>query len=95
MLTVPYVQTPNLDFDRIASLRSALPIPLVLHGCSDIPPEQLQESVRLGMSKFNIATEYFRAAITVWYSMGIRRKERGHVPTDDGDFRKRYRFCTW
>ena len=56
-----YVQTPNLDFDRIASLRSALPIPLVLHGCSDIPPEQLQESVRLGMSKFNIATEYFRA----------------------------------
>lgn len=61
MLTVPTCQTPNLDFDRIASLRSALPIPLVLHGCSDIPPEQLQESVRLGMSKFNIATEYFRA----------------------------------
>ena len=57
MLTV----LTNLDFDRIASLRSALPIPLVLHGCSDIPPEQLQESVRLGMSKFNIATEYFRA----------------------------------
>lgn len=56
-----YVQTPNLDFDRIAALRKALPIPLVLHGCSDIPSVQLQESVRLGMSKFNIATEYFRA----------------------------------
>ena len=56
-----YVQTPNLDFERIAALRKALPIPLVLHGCSDIPHEQLQESVRLGMSKFNIATEYFRA----------------------------------
>ena len=49
-----YVQTPNLDFERIAALRKALPIPLVLHGCSDIPHEQLQESVRLGMSKFNI-----------------------------------------
>ena len=56
-----YIQTPNLDFERIAALRKALPIPLVLHGCSDIPHEQLQESVRLGMSKFNIATEYFRA----------------------------------
>lgn len=56
-----YVQTPNLDFDRIRKLRAALPVPLVLHGCSDIPHEQLQESVRLGMSKFNIATEYFRA----------------------------------
>lgn len=56
-----YVQTPNLDFERIAALRKALDVPLVLHGCSDIPHEQLQESVRLGMSKFNIATEYFRA----------------------------------
>ena len=56
-----YIQTPNLDFDRIRALRKALPVPLVLHGCSDIPHEQLQESVRLGMSKFNIATEYFRA----------------------------------
>lgn len=35
-------------------------IPLVLHGCSDIPEEQMKEAVNLGMSKFNIATEYFR-----------------------------------
>ena len=57
----PYVKTPNLDFDRIKAIRSKVSVPLVLHGCSDIPHEQLQESVRLGMSKFNIATEYFRA----------------------------------
>lgn len=56
-----YIQTPNLDFDHISALHKAVPVPLVLHGCSDIPREQLQESVRLGMSKFNIATEYFRA----------------------------------
>ena len=56
-----YVQTPNLDFKRIEALHQAVKVPLVLHGCSDIPHEQLQESVRLGMSKFNIATEYFRA----------------------------------
>ena len=56
-----YVKVPNLDFDRITALHKAVPVPLVLHGCSDIPHEQLQESVRLGMSKFNSATEYFRA----------------------------------
>lgn len=56
-----YVKEPKLDFDRIRALRQVVPVPLVLHGCSDIPHDQLQESVRLGMSKFNIATEYFRA----------------------------------
>ena len=35
--------------------------PLVLHGCSDIPDDQMQRVVNLGMSKFNIATEYDRA----------------------------------
>jgi len=57
----PYVQTPALDFDRIKALRKALDIPLVLHGSSDIPDEQMQETVRQGISKFNLATEYFRA----------------------------------
>ena len=33
----------------------------MMHGCSDIPDAQLQMAVNLGMSKFNIATEYFRA----------------------------------
>lgn len=55
-----YVKTPQLDFDRIRELRAALDIPLVMHGCSDIPAEQLQKSVELGVSKFNIATEYDR-----------------------------------
>ena len=56
-----YIRAPSLDFDRIAALHREVPVPLVLHGCSDIPHDQLRESVRLGMSKFNIATEYFRA----------------------------------
>jgi ketose-bisphosphate aldolase len=57
----PYIQTPKLDFDRIKALRKALSIPMVLHGCSDIPDDQMQECVNQGISKFNIATEYFRA----------------------------------
>lgn len=57
----PYVKTPHLDMTRIKEVREAVSIPLVMHGCSDIPDEQLQETVNLGMSKYNIATEYFRA----------------------------------
>jgi len=56
-----YIQTPKLDFARIKALRNALEIPLVLHGSSDIPDEQIQEAVNQGISKFNLATEYFRA----------------------------------
>ena len=47
--------------DSIKAIRAKVDVPLVLHGCSDIPEEQLKEAVNLGMSKFNIATEYFRA----------------------------------
>lgn len=57
----PYIATPSLDFDRIRQIHKATNIPLVMHGGSDIPDDQLQESIRCGMSKFNIATEYNRA----------------------------------
>ena len=56
-----YIRTPELDFDRIRKLREVLDIPLVMHGGSDIPNDQLARAVRCGMSKFNIATEYQRA----------------------------------
>lgn len=55
-----YIRTPELDFDRIRKLREVLDIPLVMHGGSDIPDDQLARAVRCGMSKFNIATEYQR-----------------------------------
>jgi len=56
----PYCREPDLDFDRIKELGAAVDLPLVMHGCSGIPDDQMQEAVNLGMSKFNIATEYFR-----------------------------------
>lgn len=56
-----YIQEPNLDFDRIGKIRETVSVPLVLHGCSGIPDWQMQKAVNLGMSKFNIATEYFAA----------------------------------
>lgn len=77
-----YVRTPELDFDRIEKLRAALDIPLVLHGCSDIPTDQLQKAVELGISKFNIATEYDRAFYQVLHRLTTEgeKKYTAHYP---------------
>ncbi|MCI8406450.1 MAG: class II fructose-bisphosphate aldolase [Oscillospiraceae bacterium] len=77
-----YVRTPELDFDRIRALRAALDIPLVLHGCSDIPVEQLQRAVELGISKFNIATEYDRQFYNALHRLTTQgeKKYTAHYP---------------
>ncbi|EHK83109.1 class II fructose-bisphosphate aldolase [Saccharomonospora azurea] len=49
-------RTASLDLGRIAELREALDVPLVLHGSSGVPDETLTAAVRTGMTKINIAT---------------------------------------
>lgn len=58
-----YKSKPNLDFERLKQIRSQVPIPLVLHGSSDIPDEDIRKCVKLGINKFNFATE-LRCAFT-------------------------------
>lgn len=53
-----YLRMPELDFTLIRKLRKCVKVPLVMHGGSGIPAEQMQAAVRCGVSKFNIATEY-------------------------------------
>ena len=56
-----YTQRPQLDFERLAAIRDAVDVPLVLHGGSGTPLEQLQESISLGICKVNVASELSRA----------------------------------
>ena len=46
-----------LDFALIAALRSAVPVPLVLHGSSGVSDTGLARAVRAGMTKINIGTQ--------------------------------------
>ncbi|WP_018351889.1 class II fructose-bisphosphate aldolase [Longispora albida] len=46
----------SLDLALIASLKEAVPVPLVLHGSSGVPDEELAAAVRAGMVKINIGT---------------------------------------
>jgi fructose-bisphosphate aldolase, class II len=55
-----------LDLDLIAKLRSAVPVPLVLHGSSGVPDGVLAAAVQAGLTKINIATQLnkvFTAAV--------------------------------
>jgi fructose-bisphosphate aldolase class II len=46
----------QLDFELIAAIKAAVPVPLVLHGSSGVSDVDLQSAVRAGMHKINIAT---------------------------------------
>ena len=56
-----YTQRPVLDFDRLAAIREATGVPLVLHGGSGTPPDQLHRAIDIGISKVNVASELGRA----------------------------------
>ncbi|MCL2813720.1 MAG: class II fructose-bisphosphate aldolase [Oscillospiraceae bacterium] len=56
-----YAELPNLDFERIEIISEKLKTPLVLHGGSGTPEDQLQKAVKCGIAKINVATDYFSA----------------------------------
>jgi fructose-bisphosphate aldolase class II len=49
-------RTAQLDFELIAALRAAVPVPLVLHGSSGVSDADLTRAVEAGVTKVNIAT---------------------------------------
>lgn len=49
-------RTARLDHDLIARLRRAVPVPLVLHGSTGVPDDELRLAVAAGMVKINIGT---------------------------------------
>jgi len=52
-----YKQKPKLDFERLKEIKEAVKIPLVLHGGSGVPVEDVQKAIKLGVCKVNVATE--------------------------------------
>ena len=52
-----YKDEPKLDFDRLRQIHSLTNIPLVLHGGTGVPDEDLVRSIKYGISKINVGTE--------------------------------------
>ncbi len=51
-----YEGEPEINFDRLAEVNKAVSIPLVLHGGSGIPDEQVKRAIRNGINKVNVGT---------------------------------------
>ena len=53
-----YKKTPKLDIERVKAIREATGgIPLVLHGGSGIPEDQVKAAIAAGIRKMNIGTD--------------------------------------
>ena len=61
-----YTETPHIEQDVVRAIRAAVDVPLVLHGTSGVPDEQVAEAVKNGICKVNYATE-LRQAYTKGY----------------------------
>lgn len=56
-----YRRPPHIRLDRVAAIHEATGLPLVLHGGTGIPREDLVDASRRGIRKINIGTELKRA----------------------------------
>lgn len=55
-----YTQTPKLDIQRLKEINEVTATPLVLHGGSGIPDDQLDLAFQSGINKFNVGTEFLK-----------------------------------
>ncbi len=52
-----YQQAPVLQIERIREIKQAVGIPLVLHGGSGVPDEQIKMAIKAGIRKMNFSTD--------------------------------------
>ena len=75
---VPGVTPQPLSISRTQEIRDATGIPLVLHGASGIPEDEVEAAKRAGVHKFNADTDLrhaFRAGMLDVWSAGDRQLE--------------------
>lgn len=65
-----YYCEPKLDFERLTKIRQQIHIPLVLHGASGLPASMIQQSIELGVCKFNVNTEVRQKYLQFWREYG-------------------------
>lgn len=66
-----YTQPPEIDFARLEKIGQLVNIPLVLHGGSGVPDEDVKQSIRLGIAKVNVGTELkiaFAGAVKAYFA---------------------------
>ncbi len=70
-----YVAKPDLDIDRLKAIDAVSPVPLVLHGGSGTPTDQVQAAIRNGITKLNIYADT-RLAVNAAFVQSIALIEK-------------------
>ena len=74
-----YTAEPKLDLNRLSAIRSAVSVPLVLHGTSGVPHDQVRACIERGICKVNYATE-LRQVFTAAVRESILKNEQAFDP---------------
>lgn len=61
-----YKGKPEIHFDLLDTLREALEVPLVLHGCSGTGDENLKKAIEFGITKLNLYTDLDMAGLEMF-----------------------------
>lgn len=64
-----YSTKPDIRFSLLEKLIKTLPVPIVVHGGSDVPDEQIAKMVELGIAKLNVGTDLMTS-----FMNGLREK---------------------
>ncbi|MCR4897930.1 MAG: class II fructose-1,6-bisphosphate aldolase [Acholeplasmatales bacterium] len=74
----------GLDFDTLAAIKKEVGnMPLVLHGGTGIPEDQVKKAISLGVSKVNVNTEcqqYFTEATRKYFEAKKDLEKKGYDP---------------
>lgn len=73
-----YKGVPKLDFSRLSEIRKAVSIPLVVHGTSGVPDEDVAECIKRGICKVNYATD-----LRIAFTKGINQVLKENPDTID------------
>jgi fructose-bisphosphate aldolase class II len=73
-----YKGRPRIYHDRLREIAGKVSIPLVLHGGSGVPEEDILEAVRTGISKINVNTQVSSAAVKRLKALCAKEKP-GHL----------------
>ncbi len=72
----PKDRKPKLALDRLQEIKAAVSIPLVLHGGSGNPDDEIAKSVKLGVNKINISSDikdaFYQECRKVLQDMALR-----------------------
>jgi len=77
-----YRSLPNLNIDRLKEINQVSSIPLVLHGGSGTPNDQIQQAVKNGICKLNIYSDC-RAAMATGLERSVGPRARKDPPIQE------------